>query len=547
VSLPVANFDQSLAELLYTNPHPIGYIAFPYRCCSEPVDWLTESSANARPPANLRGLPIPAFFGPSCSRNGAISSFMSTQLSEPPLETETFAAEPYPSEAMASPRPGLRWHPAWAVLGIAAAAQFMSAPGQSYSVAAFIDPMLSDLSLLRTEFSMAYLVATLVSGATLPFVGRLADRYGARIMMPTVALLLGFACLWMSRIGGVVGLYVGFTLIRCLGQGSLTMISTWLVGEWFDKRRGLAMGLIGLGGSFSVMTFPQLNNFLINEFGWRSTWLVLAGAVVGVMVLPAILLVRNKPEEMGLLPDGHFPDDLSDDGFAVDSDPNIDMSVSHDLANESWTAVEAWRTATFWKMTSVIATGALVGTGLIFHQVSLLGAYGISREWALGLLGVQALVATLGAVVAGYLSDRLPPRYLLACSMAMVGGALLLLLLLGQLTPTATVGSGDPPMFVGVIAVIYASLLGMHGAIMRSAGTVVWVNFFGRLHQGAVRGAALSLAVAAAALGPLPLALSKDMFGGYGPALAMFLVLPIMSGWWVRSAKRPRRTVSPGV
>ena len=173
---------------------------------------------------------------------------MSTQLSEPPLETETLAVETLSAESftpeilatetLAVPRSAFRWHPAWAVLGIAAAAQFMSAPGQSYSVAAFIDPMLADLGLLRTEFSMAYLVATLASGATLPFVGRLVDRYGARVMMPTVALLLGFACLWMSRIGGVVGLYVGFTLIRCLGQGSLTMISTWLVGEWFDKRRG---------------------------------------------------------------------------------------------------------------------------------------------------------------------------------------------------------------------------------------------------------------------------------------------------------------------
>jgi len=479
---------------------------------------------------------------------------MSTQLSEPPLETETLAVETLSAESftpeilatetLAVPRSAFRWHPAWAVLGIAAAAQFMSAPGQSYSVAAFIDPMLADLGLLRTEFSMAYLVATLASGATLPFVGRLVDRYGARVMMPTVALLLGFACLWMSRIGGVVGLYVGFTLIRCLGQGSLTMISTWLVGEWFDKRRGLAMGLIGLGGSFSVMMFPQLNNFLIGDLGWRSTWLLLAAAVVGVMVLPAILLVRNKPEQMGLLPDGRFPDEPSDNEFDADSDPNIDMAVSHDLSNDSWTAGEAWRTATFWKMTSVIATGALVGTGLIFHQVSLLAAYGISRELALGLLGVQALVASLGAVVAGYLSDRMPPRYLLACSMGMIGAALLLLLLLGQLTPAAGVGHGEPSIIVGVIAVIYASLLGMHGAIMRSAGTVVWVNFFGRLHQGAVRGAALSLAVAAAALGPLPLALSKDRFDSYGPALALFLVLPIASGWWVRSAKRPRRTMS---
>ena len=80
------------------------------------------------------------------------------------------------------------------MLAIAAATIFMSAPGQSFSVAAFVDPMLAELKTDRTSYSMAYMVATLIGGIILPFVGRTVDRFGARIVLPIIAILLGGAC-----------------------------------------------------------------------------------------------------------------------------------------------------------------------------------------------------------------------------------------------------------------------------------------------------------------------------------------------------------------
>ena len=84
------------------------------------------------------------------------------------------------------------------MLGVGTLGMFLSAPGQSFSVAAFIDPMLVDLGLLRTDYSIAYLVAGLIGGALLPGIGLLLDRVGARALLPTLGLLLGIACLWMS-------------------------------------------------------------------------------------------------------------------------------------------------------------------------------------------------------------------------------------------------------------------------------------------------------------------------------------------------------------
>ncbi|MBT4868384.1 MAG: hypothetical protein HON53_25020, partial [Planctomycetaceae bacterium] len=115
---------------------------------------------------------------------------MSVQTTEPPAELEL----------QIRPESSARFHPGWVILGMSAVIVFMSAPGQSYSVAAFIDPMLTELGMLRTQYSLAYLVATVLGGLTLPMMGRMLDSVGARKMLPVVALLLAMACLWMGSI-----------------------------------------------------------------------------------------------------------------------------------------------------------------------------------------------------------------------------------------------------------------------------------------------------------------------------------------------------------
>ena len=410
-------------------------------------------------------------------------------------------------------------HPGWLMLALASLTVFMSAPGQSFSVAAFVDPMLHSIKLGRTDYSLAYMVATLIGGISLPFVGRLVDRLGARIVLPIVALLLGLACGWMSRLSGLVGLYIGFTMIRCLGQGSLTLISNWIIGEWFNRRRGLAAGVCAVGGTASVFIIPRLNHALINDHGWRFAWVALGTLVAGAIVIPAILFLRDRPEPLGFLPDFGFSDDERSQRLNS-SDAETETPIS---AEQSFTVGEAMRCATFWKIAGVVATVSLVGTGLMFHQVSILGEQGVSPARALEALGIQAIAATVSTLIAGYLIDRMPARIVLAASMFLEVAAILLLLHLA--------GSNW--------AVVYSALLGLHGGIIRSAGNIVWINYFGRKHQGSIQGVAMCIMVLAAAIGPVPLANVFDAKGTYEPALWAFLALPMLAGIAVLTANRP--------
>ena len=410
--------------------------------------------------------------------------------------------------------------PGWIMLGIAAAAQFMSAPGQSYSVAAFKKPMRDGLEISETNYSLAYGFATVLSGLSMPFVGRMLDRFGARRILPIIALALGAACLGMSQTQSLGHLYVTFSLVRCLGQGALTLTAMWLVGEWFEKRRGMATAIAGIGSTLSVMSFPLINRELIVRYDWQTAWFVLGFAVWLVILAPALLLVRDRPEDLGLHPDGIDPDASEADGNNNEP-PNPLITPLED----SWSVDEVLRDLTFWKLLAVPATSGMVGTGLVFHQVSLLGSRGVDAGWALGLIAVQAGVGTSLSFVTGWLTDRIEARYLMCAAMVCLAIAIALLLVLP-----------DPRL-----AVIYAVLLGMHGSVLRSTGMVVWINYYGRAHQGKIRGVAFSVMILASALGPLPLAVAFDQSGSWTPALLGFLAIPVVSAILVWTAYRPVR------
>ena len=376
-----------------------------------------------------------------------------------------------------------------------------------------VDPMLAELEQIdRSDYSLAYLVGTILAGCLLPISGSLVDRFGARGMMPIAGVLLGLACGWMSQLESLVALYFGFLMLRCFGQGMLPLFSNWLIGEWFQKRRGLAIGIIGIGGALSSMSVPLLTNQAIKEVDWRYAWMFLAAVTWILMIFPPLLFIRNRPEAIGLFPDLRFTPQSTDNENSASPD--------HE---PSWTRAEALRDPTFWKLLTVGITSALVGTGLMFHQVALLGAHGVSRDFAIQLISLQAGVGVASTLVFGYLTDRLPARKLLALSMLLLALDTLLLIYL----PT-------PQM-----AILYAIIMGLFGGIIRTAGQVTWINYYGRKNQGAVCGAALSVMVVASGVGPLPLASSEKLTGSFNLGLWIFLVLPILSGLCVFGARKP--------
>ena len=298
-------------------------------------------------------------------------------------------------------------------------------------------------------------------------------------------------------------------------------MGTWIVGEWFLRKRGLATAISGVGGSLSVMIFPVLNLYLIKNYGWQTTWQILGAIVALTIILPAMLFLRDRPEDLGLLPDGMDPAD----------EPDGDDEPSVVATDEAWSLREVLWDSTFWKLISVGVCSGMVGTGLVFHQETIMAARGISKDLAMWMIAFQAGIGTMAAFGAGWLSDRIPAEKLMAAAMLLFATSITVLIAMPHWT------------FVFVFAI----LNGLHGSILRTAGTVVWVNYYGRENQGVIRGAAFSAMILAAAVGPLPLAISNDRFGSYAPALTAFLLVPVIAMALVISAKRPTRKLQPAM
>ncbi len=122
-------------------------------------------------------------------------------------------------------------------------------------------------------------------------------------MTTVIATLLGLACLWNSFVTGPLMLFIGFFMLRLLGQGSMTLLPQTLVPQWFIDKRGRAISLMMLGIIVSSTILPPLNTWLIQTWDWSFAWRIWFVLLFFFYAPMAYFFIRNKPEDIGLLPD----------------------------------------------------------------------------------------------------------------------------------------------------------------------------------------------------------------------------------------------------
>ncbi len=397
----------------------------------------------------------------------------------------------------------------------------MSGPGQTYGVSVFVDPIIDDLGLSRTMVAGLYTAGSLTAATTMVIVGRLLDRYGARVMLAVVAILFGFAAIGMSQVQHVFHLYLGFAALRTLGQGSLSLISTTLVAIWFIRKRGKVTALYHLGMAASQASFPPLIYLLISNYGWRNAWVVLGFIIWAVVILPSLLLVRRSPEAVGLLPDG-------DSAAATAPGAGGDSSRTRPIET-NFPLREAMATRSFWLLVFAGSSQSLISTALVFHHVSVMSSRGLDAGVAASILSVIAPLAIVGAFIAGFLADRLPNRYLLVVGQGLLCLAMLLTLVISQAWQ----------------GFIYGGMLGLAGGLFMTTNSVIWPNYYGRTYLGSIRGVVTTSMVAFAAAGPLPFGFLFDLTDGYTMAVFVFMALPVACGIAALFAYPPQRKMAP--
>jgi MFS family permease len=398
----------------------------------------------------------------------------------------------------------------WSVLAVAGLGIFASGPGQSHIFSVFNSLIADDLGISVSSVSTAYGLATLMAAFGLPYVGVLIDRHGPRRVLIGVAIGLGLACLGFSQVTGVITLGIGFAALRFLGQGSLMLGCNNVVAQWFNVRRGFALSLMALGFALSVAVHPPLAQWLISLSDWRTAWIWL-GIMTWVVLLPAVYLaIHDRPESLGLNPDG--AEDPSDGTTPVQRGSDFGM-----------TRAQAMRTSTFWIIAVSLGSMSMLVTALFFHQVTMFESKGLSASFAASLFPVSSICMAVCMPLFGRSLDRVRTQYSFAAALVVMCVSLVAMAMVN-----------DP-----VSAVAYAIIFGVCNAAVQSHYTYMWPRFFGRRHLGSIQGVAQTIGVIGASIGPLPLAIAFDLTGSFDSMLYALSVIPIVCAIAVFNMSEP--------
>lgn len=394
----------------------------------------------------------------------------------------------------------------WVIMLIGTLGMIMSSPGQTYVVSIFIEPFIADLGISRSLVSTLYTLGTLVGSFVLPIVGSQIDRHGARLIVAIVIVLFGLACVYMGYVQNAFMLGLGFIALRMLGQGSLGMGCTNLINQWWVRRRGMVMGISGMAGSLiSLGGFPNLINWLLPIYGWRSTYILLGIVLTFVMAPVAFIFFRNQPEDYGLQPDGGESRTIR---FRKRERPTLG------LTEVNWTLGEAMHTSVFWILVASLSAISMLSTGLFFHMVSIFTDNGLTPNLAAAVFVPIAVTTALVNCGSGLLVDRVPVRILLAIGLFFQALSLLMARSLSGIA----------------LALLFGVVLGISSGLIRILGSVVWAMYFGRHHLGSITGFTSMITIIGSAMGPMPLGIGRDLLGSYNPALIISAAIPLLLG-----------------
>jgi len=369
----------------------------------------------------------------------------------------------------------------WIMLVLAAAAMTATLPGRTHGLGLITKPLIEDSRLGVSEllFGTLNFWAILLGSALCLPVGRLIDRLGVRVVLVSVAVGLGAAVLWMSQVTGVVALFVALVLIRGLGQGSLSVVSMAMIGKWFTRRLGPAMGIYSVLLAIGFIASTLAVGEAVKLHGWRDTWAWVGWSLLLGLAPLGWLLARNTPEAIG----------LEADQFRMEAPrATLDMPVS-----------AALRCPAFWIFTLAASLFNLVWSAITLFNESILEERHFDHDTF--VLVMATLVAT--GLPANLLTGWLAPRWglgrVLAIGMFLLAGSLV----------------AFPALQTRTDAICYGAALGVAGGIITVVYFTIYRQAFGRKHLGTIQAVVQMISVLASALGPLLVVVCKDATGSY--------------------------------
>ncbi len=371
-----------------------------------------------------------------------------------------------------------------------------------HGINAFLIPLSTTFGVSLTAVAAIISLARIESAFTGPLEGYLVDRFGPRTMMFIGVPILGTGFMLVS-IAPTFPIFVATFIFGVVLGGSLGFHSpiTTTVANWWVKKRGRAFGILWLGQSAGSAVVPVIAWF-IEAFGWRTAFRAM-GVVVFLVGLPVASLMRHRPEQYGLLPDG-------------DQEPAQTRQATEDAAFErepAFTALEAMRTPTFWYFVIAIAVRVSVTTAVAINSFNLVDALGGTAAQAGLLFLLQGLLSAPGRLFLSWAGDTVNKRHIMAVSLAVLAACLLLM---SQVTS------------VSQLMLVWAPYCAAWGGLTVLPHSMR-ADLFGRRNFATIQGAMSPIQLPFSALAPIFAAWMFERTGSYETPFLVFGGLALLS------------------
>ncbi len=387
-----------------------------------------------------------------------------------------------------------------------------------YSYAVFLVALIEEFGWSRSVTAGAMSVFILVHGFFGPVAGRLVERFGAQRLIVAGALLMTVGLVITSQITNWWQLYLGFGVITAIGLGACGWVPTVvLMGKWFPHKIGSALGIVTAGIGVGILGLVPLVNLLIETYGWRVAFLVLALLVL-VVVTPIAVYVLKDPRA------------LPSKNQAGDSTDTTAHSSAASITTNDWTVSSAVRSRGFKFVALAFFTGATISQMLLMHQFAFMVDQGVDKMLASMIGGLIGFVSVPAKIMWGTLSDRLGRESTYTLGLTCVFLSVVALAMVAWVP-----GLWMPLVFAVLVGLGYSVHAPLIPAVARDmfAGPR-FPTIFGTISVFSSLGGATGAWLGGAL---------HDLFGNYAPMLVLAASLAVIAPWllWIAAPRRPER------
>ncbi len=381
----------------------------------------------------------------------------------------------------------------WVILGLTGIASCSSRPLMSVAVlTVFVVPMEEQLGWTRTELAGAVSLGGVIAVVLSPLVGPLIDRYGSGLVVGMSSGVAGVCAIGLGLVNHIWLFYLVYVPGRLVFASPLELGTSTAVSNWFIRRRpfALAMNHVLQGSGLAIM--PLAAQVMIGAWSWQTAWYALGVWTLVVGVVPAILLMGRRPEDIGLLPDG----DRAAPSRPGESGGRRPQTSSDEI---NFTLRQAMRTRAFWLMMLFAFAGFIAQAGVSLHQVPHFIDQGVPASAAVWTASSFAISQVPASLLWSTLCQRLPMRLTMPAAGLVVSSG-------------AMVTAFADNISTGVTG---AFILGFGVGGLHIISRLTWADYFGRLHLGAIRAWGLAAQVGGQALGPTVAGMVVDRMDTY--------------------------------